>query len=179
MPRVTTDERRINYLCMEVGFQPEHVYEFTKMMLIEYKKGRDMLRFPISQKTVEEMYEEKLRLRHEFLEIMKKPFDEAKGLYKDFVLKVVNAYWFPEKINLVLEYIGDFRNIGEIYRDILETCYFSDTPLTNDEATKSVGIGDTALDYRKREAIKIFGLQMYSLCLRRENEDLVAGIITK
>ena len=71
MPRVTTDERRINYLCMEVGFQPEHVYEFTKMMLIEYKKGRDMLRFPISQKTVEEMYEEKLRLRHEFLEIMK------------------------------------------------------------------------------------------------------------
>ena len=33
MARMTTDERRINFICGELGFKPDTVYEFTKMML--------------------------------------------------------------------------------------------------------------------------------------------------
>ena len=87
--------------------------------------------------------------------------------------------WFDEKIEQILDQVEDFRHVGSIYRDILETCYFSDAPLTNDEATRSVGIGDSALDYRKREAIKLFGIYIFNLCQRRENEDIVAGIVKK
>ena len=52
-----------------------------------------------------------------------------------------------EKVAQMLDQVENFRHVGSIYRDILENCYFSDVPLTNDEATRSVGIGDSALDY--------------------------------
>ena len=132
MPRMTTDERRINYMCGEIGFTPENVYEFTKMMLIEYKMGRDLIDIPRVELSTEEIRKGKQDLRREFLEIMKKPYKEALECYKDFVLKVVNASWFDEKVVQILDEVSDFRNVGEIYRDILETCYFSDTPLTNE-----------------------------------------------
>lgn len=177
MARMTTDERRINFICGEIGFKPDTVYEYTKMMLIEYKRRKDLLGLPLKEMTVEEIRLNKQQLRREFLEIIKLPFEEAVEIYKSFILKVVYATWFDEKINLILDKVEDFRHVGGIYRDILETCYFSDVPLTNDEATRSVGIGDSALDYRKREAIKLFGIFVFGLCQRRENEDIVAGIV--
>lgn len=179
MARMTTDERRINFICGELGFKPDMVHEFTKMMLIEYKRRKDLMGLSIKEMTVEEAHLNKQELRREFLEILRKPFEEALECYKDFVLKVVYATWFDEKIAQILDQVEDFRSVGGIYKDILETCYFSDTPLTNDEATRSVGIGDSALDYRKREAIKLFGISIFSLCQRRENEDIVAGIVKK
>lgn len=179
MARMTTDERRINFICGEIGFKPDTVYEFTKMMLIEYKRRKDLIGLPIKEMSIEEAHLNKQQLRREFLQIMQRPFEEALECYKEFVLKVVYATWFDEKVAQMLDQVEDFRHVGSIYRDILETCYFSDVPLTNDEATRSVGIGDSALDYRKREAIKLFGAIIYSFCLRRENEDLVAGIVKK
>ncbi len=179
MARVTTDERRINFICSQMGFRPDIVYEYTKMMLIEYKRRKDLMGLPIREMTVEEIRQTKQQLRREFLEILRKPFEEAVEIYKDFILKVVCASWFDEKIDQILDQVEDFRNVGSIYKDILQTCYFSDTPLTNDEATRSVGIGDSALDYRKREAIKLFGINIFTLCQRRENEDIVAGIVEK
>lgn len=179
MARITTDERRINFICGQMGFRPDIVYEYTKMMLIEYKRRKDLMGLPIREMTVEEIRQTKQQLRREFLEILRKPFEEAVEIYKDFILKVVCASWFDEKIDQILDQVEDFRNVGSIYKDILQTCYFSDTPLTNDEATRSVGIGDSALDYRKREAIKLFGINIFTLCQRRENEDIVAGIVEK
>lgn len=32
MARIITDERRINFICGEISFKPDTVYEFTKMM---------------------------------------------------------------------------------------------------------------------------------------------------
>ena len=147
------------------------------MMLIEYKRRKDLLGLPLKEMTVEDIRRNKQQLRREFLEIIKMPFEEAVEIYKEFILKVVYATWFDEKIDLILDQVEDFRHVGSIYRDILETCYFSDAPLTNDEATRSVGIGDSALDYRKREAIKLFGIYVFGLCQRREHEDIVAGIV--
>lgn len=36
-----------------------------------------------------------------------------------------------------------------------------------------LGISDSAMKYRKREAIKLFGITIWEFCQRRENEDIV------
>ena len=46
----------------------------------------------------EEAHLNKQQLRREFLQIMQKPFEEALECYKEFVLKVVYATWFDEKV---------------------------------------------------------------------------------
>ena len=177
MSRITKDEQRINFMCEELGFKPKTVYELTKMMLREYRRDRVSLNVSAVSRTEKQITIEKQLRRREFLEIMRLPISKSRMQQEHFIFKVLESEWMQQKVEMILDEVEDFRAMGSIYRGILETCYLSEDPQTNEEATRIVGISETALDYRKREAIKLFGVKMWSYALRRENEDKAAGVV--
>ena len=183
MPRRTTLEQRIDYYIMSYGLEPPVVLEMTKTMLEEYKDRRNSLNPLISQlppMTEDAILKNKQELRRKFLRLIKKNGKKHSEEHTTFVYEAVRAPWLWNKLLLLLDMVADFSFKGDLYRKILWCAYFTDDdPMTNDQLADEVNVSDDVIDYRKREAIKLFGLFIWSYASRREQEDIIAGIVEK
>jgi hypothetical protein len=179
MPRLTKDEESINFRCRSYGFEPKTVYILTKILLEAYRelKAGFHPNAPVVVLSPEQVTLKKQEMRRKVLRLMKKDINKFKEQQGEFIYEAVNQPWMWEKIQMLLDTLEDFRAIGPTYRLILEQAYFSG--VSNDFLPETVGISDSAMEYRKRETIKLFGITIWEFCQRRENEDIVNGIIEK
>jgi hypothetical protein len=181
MPRRTTLEQRIDFYIKSFGLDPSVVLEMTRTMLEEYKDRRNALNPLLSQlpqMTDEEIRKNKQELRREFLKLMRKDKKKHEEKQRTFVYKAVRAPWLWDKLLLLLDMVADFSYKGDLYKKILYCAYFTeDDPMTNEQLADEVDVSDDVIDYRKREAIKLFGLFIWSYASRREQEDIIAGIV--
>ena len=181
MGRKTTLEQRIDYYIMSYGLEPPVVLEMTKTMLEEYKDRRSSLNPLLDQlppMTEAELIKSKQRLRKKFLKLMKKDNKTHGKAQTTFVYEAVRAPWLWGKLLLLLDMVADFSVKGELYKKILWCAYFTDgEPLTNEQLADEVNVSDDVIDYRKREAIKLFGILIWTYASRREQEDIIAGIV--
>lgn len=183
MPRKTTLEQRIDRYIRSFGLDPSVVLEMTRTMLEEYKEERNSDNPLFSQPppmTKEQIIKNKQELRREFLKLMKKASKKHREAQKTFVIKAVRAPWLWDRLLLLLDMVADFSKKGELYKRILLCAYFTDDdPLTNEQLAEEVDVSDDVIDYRKREAIKVFGLLIWHHAWRREIEDIMAGVVDK
>ena len=177
MPRLTKDEERINYICESNDFDPKIVYNLTKILLEGYKARLSAEPIPTMVMSAEEIQREKQAMRREFLKLMRKDPELSKDEQGTFIFKAIKAPWMWDKILYILDKVEDFRTTGPTYRLILEHAYFSKNPMSNDALPQVVRVSESAIDYRKREAIKMFGIYIWEYCFRRENEDIAMGVV--
>ncbi len=181
MPRRTTLEQRIDFYIQSFGLDPSLVLDMTRTMLEEYKSRRNSLNpllLQLPPMTEEEIRKNKQELRREFLKLMKKDVKKHRNKQTTFVYKAVRATWLWDKLLLLLDMVADFSFKGELYKKILFCAYFTEgDPMTNEQLADEVNASDDVIDYRKREAIKLFGLFIWSYASRREQEDIIAGIV--
>lgn len=179
MPRLTKDEERINYICESNDFDPKTVYNLSKIMLEGYRSRLSTEQIPTMVMSADEILMEKQSMRRVFLKLMRKNLEGAKDEQGIFIFKAIKAPWMWDKILYILDRVEDFRTTGPTYRLILEHAYFSKNPMSNDALPQVVRVSESAIDYRKREAIKLFGIYIWEYCFRRENEDIALGIVEK
>lgn len=183
MARRTTLEKRIDFYIMSYDLDPAVVLEMTKTMLEEYKDRRNSLNPLLAQlppMTEEEITKSKQKLRKKFLKLMKKDAETHGEAQRTFVYEAVRSPWLWDKLLLLLDMVADFSVKGELYRKILWSAYFTEgEPLTNEQLADEVNVSDDVIDYRKREAIKLFGTFIWTYASRREQEDIIAGIVEK
>ena len=183
MPRRTTLEQRIDFYIKSYGLDPTLVLDMTRTMLEEYKDRRNSLNPLISQlppMTEDAILKNKQKLRRKFLRLIKKNGKKHSEEHTTFVYEAVRAPWLWDKLLLLLDMVADFSFKWDLYRKILWCAYFTDDdPMTNEQLADEVNVSDDVIDYRKREAIKLFGLFIWSYASRREQEDIIAGIVEK
>jgi hypothetical protein len=181
MPRRTTLEQRIDFYIKSFGLDPAVVLDMTRKMLEEYKDRRksfNPLMLQLPPMTEKEILKNKQELRREFLKLMKKDRKKHNEAQTTFVYKAVRAPWLWDKLIGLLDMVADFSYKGELYKKILWSAYFTDDdPMTNEQLADEVNVSDDVIDYRKREAIKLFGLFIWIYASRREQEDIIAGIV--
>ncbi len=183
MPRRTTLEQRIDFYIKSFGLDPALVLDMTRTMLEEYKDRRNSLNPLLSQlppMTEDEIVKSKQKLRRKFLKLMKKDAETHGEAQRTFVYEAVRSPWLWDKLLLLLDMVADFSVKGELYKKILWSAYFTEgDPLTNEQLADEVNVSDDVIDYRKREAIKLFGTFIWTYASRREQEDIIAGIVEK
>lgn len=177
MARKTNDEIMIDALCESYGLRSKAVYDLTKIILEGYKKGYGKTVIPLNIFSEQEIIREKQEMRREFLRLMSKDPRFARKEQQAFILRALRAPWMMEKIHMLLNEVGNYEQIGGLYKSIIIRGYGPEFAMTNEEVAKAEHVSDAVIDYRKREAIKLFGIKIWEYCYRRENEDIAAGLV--
>lgn len=172
MARKTKEEKRIDFMLEAMKFKPSDGYELPKMMLEQYRDAH-MSGEKNPALTEAQIKEQRAKTRVEFLRMMRMPITEARGIQEQFLFNVLEAPWMDENIAEVLDEIEDFRSLGVIYKKILRNAYFTDTCKSNEDIATLCHISDSQLDYRKREAIKFFGIFMWKYMERKETDEML------
>ena len=131
--------------------------------------------------TPEEIAASKRRCRDLFLYIFSKPVEESLEEQEALIDELIKLIWFREKIDMILDQMLDFRGIGNgyVYKMIIKQCYFDDENRPNKEIYDGLGEGVKKSNfYDKRiTGILLFGIKMWKYALRRQKEEMEAGII--
>ena len=179
MGRKTVMEERIDYYIMSFDLKPSQVLKLTKLLLEEYKEKRNLPGHTMPTMTEEEIIKQKQEMRRLFLKLMKKDIKKHKDEQAIFIYKAVRAPWLWDKILILLDKVADFGEQGPVYRKILRKSYFDKKTLTDEQLARLLHMSDDVLKYRKREAIKRFGYEIWDYAYRREHEDIIAGLVEK
>ena len=181
MPRPTKEEMSIDALCLSYGIQPPGVYHVTKYLCESVRKEYATVVLPTIKMTLEETIKDKQRARYELLCLMFNNDSDAITKQMVFVQSVVRAPWLWDKISQLLDLVAMYNeeDLGNLYRTILIQSYFTDFPEPGWRLADMNSVGDSTLVYRKREAIKLFGILMWKYCNDREREDINKGVIIR
>ena len=153
---------------------------WIRIMLESYRDIKMDYRQEMPTMTPEQILKQKQEMRRELLRLMKKDTKRFKAEQEKFIIKALMAPWMWEKIEQLLNKVADFHEQGPVYKKILLLGYLTEKPLTGEALQEKIPeLGDNTITYRKREAIKLFGIYIWEYALRRENEDIVAGIVDK
>ncbi len=176
----TKDEVKIDWLCESNGFKPKKVYNLSKFLLEGARIGYSALTQPIKIMTPEEVVLDKQASRRVFLELMVQDEKESEKDQRIFIYKCLQAPWLWSKIEILLKQVEFFGGpeLGVLYRVILTKLYFSNMPETNGKLADSENVTEGVIEYRKREAIKLFGIMIWIYCEKREAEDIAKGIVS-
>lgn len=181
MPRKTKDERHIDSLCRSFGFDPKGVYYFSRFLCEAARNGYSTIVEPVNIMTDEEIVVDKRLRRRELLHIMVENEKDSIAEQQAFVYKVLRTPWLWDRIQFLLDQVvinapGD---AGLMYKTILLKSYFSEFPETNCQLADLTNVSDSVIDYRKREAIKLFGIMIWQYCMEREKEDNINGLASE
>ncbi|SDB69336.1 hypothetical protein [Butyrivibrio sp. INlla16] len=177
MSGISKHEARINEYLELVKLDKKFAVKITRSLLEKYCNqlhSGDMNRIPM---TLQEIMEQKQQMRREYLQIMREEGEEAEKKQSIFVTKVLNTPWMESKIQMVLDQVADFHEVGPLYRDILGDSYLNVKILTMRELEKKYHMCDSSIRNTRREAIKLFAYYIWTYAERRELEDIAAGVV--
>lgn len=179
MARPTNDEINIDALCESFDLDPLGVYHVTRYMCDRAKKEYSALLIPGLEMSEEETVRDKQEIRHQLLELELDKDEDTKKRQMIFVHRAIRAPWLGDKIKLFLDQVAMYGgdNLGDLYRSILVKEYFTDFPKKNWQVADISGVSEGVIEYRKREAIKLFGVLIWKYCEERETEDIRKGVI--
>ena len=127
----------------------------------------------------EEIIRDKQEIRRKLLEIELDKDEDTKKRQMVFVHQAIRAPWLGDKIKQFLDHVAMYSgdDLGDLYRSILVKEYFTDFPKKNWQVANISGVSEGVIEYRKREAIKLFGILIWKYCEERETEDIWKGVI--
>lgn len=179
MSRPTKDEIYIDSLCLSFGLDPTGVCYFTRFMCEGAKKGYNSIIRPSNKMSDEEIAQDKQKIRRELLSLMLKNNNKAIKEQRAFTFKALRAPWLWKDINAILDLVGKYGDdVGKLYKDILVKSYFCEFPETECSLAEIERVSEGVIDYRKREALKLFGVLIWQYCQEHEREDSRKELVT-
>lgn len=178
------DRQYIENLCYREGLLGQNVFDTCYSMLKEFRKKRyEKLNEPPKKHTKEEITASKLNVRRDFLEAVTVPMEESEGEQERIIKEVVELPWLDEKLEMITTAMQDYPNVGKLYAEILDKCYFHPVEEINEDTGKKKEIWEIMLMSRSRfyarhrEAVMLLGIELWRYAKRREIEDMENGII--
>lgn len=77
------------------------------------------------------------------------------------IFHICRTDWILRVINVVLDRVKAFHNMGDTYYEILTREFFSKTIYTDDEIAEELSMGRSTFYRRKREAILLCGILIW------------------
>ena len=170
-------------MCREAGFSENRVMALCKLLLQSYREKylNALAEGEIKPMTPDEIAESKRRCRDLFLYLFSKPVEDSMEEQQALIDELIKLIWFREKIDMVLDQLLNFKGVGNgyVYKMIIKMCYFDGTFRTNKDIYESLGDGVKKSNfYAKRDTgILLFGIKMWKYALRRQKEEMEAGLI--
>ena len=170
-------------MCREAGFSENRVMVLCKLLLESYREKylNAMEEGEIRPMTPDEIEASKRRCRDLFLYLFSRPVEESLEEQQALIDELIKLIWFKDKIDMILDQLLNFRGAGNgyVYKTIIKMCYFDDVYRTNKEIYESLGAGVKRSNfYAKRDTgILLFGIKMWKYALRRQKEEMDAGLI--
>lgn len=167
--------------CREAGFSELRVYALCIMLCQSYREKylSALEDGEIKEMTPEEIAASKRKCRDLFLYLFTKPVEESMEEQQKLIDELIKLIWFREKIDYILDVIMDFRGKGNgnVYKMIVKLNYFDEEYRSNKAIYTELGVSKSDF-YPKREiGVILFGISMWKYALRRQKEEMDAGII--
>lgn len=172
----TKDFDWISEMCRQEGLEVKRVKTSGDYLFEGYFKAKRSRRFD-SSKIINDnsmVPAEKRKVRREYLLLMK---GASKKDHKEFVWEALSVNWIDEKIEMIINEMAGYDEVGTLYKTILEETYLKEKPLKGDALYRACGVGRSAYFERRAEAITLFGILTYKYALRREKEDIATGLV--
>ena len=172
----TKDFDWISEMCRQAGLDPKRVKNSGEYLLGSYSKARRSRRFNASNiiSNVEDVPAEKRKIRREYLLLMK---GATKKDHREFVWEALSVNWIDEKIQMIIDEIAGYEEVGEVYKNILEETYLKEKPLKGEALYRACRVGRSSYFTKRAEACTLFGILTYRYAKRREDEDVATGLI--
>jgi len=172
----TKDFDWISEMCRQEGLEVKRVKDSGDYLFEGYFKAKRSRRFNASKiiNDNSNVPAEKRKVRREYLLLMR---GASKKDHKEFVWEALSVNWIDEKIEMIINEIAGYDEVGILYKTILEETYLKEKPLKGDALYRACGVGRSAYFARRAEAVTLFGILTYKYAYRREKEDVATGVI--
>lgn len=173
---VTKELEWISEMCKHEGLEVKRVRKSGETLLGGYFKGKRARNF-VDSKVVGVNScdpESKRKIRREYLLLMK---NASRKDYREFIWEALSLNWIDEKIRMIVDEIGEYGEVGTLYKTILVETYMKEKSLKGDDLYRACGCGRSTYFSRKVEAVTLFGILTYRYALRREKEDIATGVV--
>ena len=172
----TKDFDWISEMCRQEGLEVKRVKTSGEYLMENYYKGKRSRKFNTSKIISDQRNSpaEKRKVRREYLLLMK---GASKKDHREFVWESLSLDWIDEKIEMIINEIAGYDEVGELYKMILEQTYLSEKPLKGEALYRACGVGRSAYFARRSEAVTLFGILTYRYAKRREKEDVATGLV--
>ena len=192
MMHILTARQLAIEICRKERLDYNTVFRQSKKLLERYcfacGKPDDM--------SPEEIKQHKQEIRRKYINIIKKKGRFTEEDYEDFIWDVVRAPWFEAKSEMILDerermldgeiskggfdYEKDRDHEGKRLRIILKERFLRGKNNIKSEETIGTIIGVCRATVFRKEpaAIVLFGALMWRYAMKRELEDIAAGIVT-
>ncbi|WP_139176451.1 hypothetical protein [Butyrivibrio sp. ob235] len=183
MTKSSDDYREAVRLCRESGFSENRVYTLCRLLLFIYRDTYLAAKEDneIKEMTPEEIAASKRECRDLFLYLFTKPVEESLEEQQQLIDKLIKLIWFREKIDYILDQVANFKGYGYgyAYKMIIKMSYFDEVYRTNKDIYDSLGPGVKKTNFyaKRKTGILLFGIKMWRYALRRQKEEMEAGII--
>ena len=167
--------------CREAGFSERRVFTLCLLLCESYREKyvNALEEGEIKEMTPDEIAVSKRECRDLFLYLFTRPVEESLEEQQELIDNLIKLIWFKEKIDYILDVVLNFRGKGngQIYKMIVKLNYFDEEYRTNKEIYTDLGISKSDFYPKRETAIIIFGISMWKYALRRQKEEMEAGII--
>ena len=163
--RVSEPYKTITRICNTEGFETDNIYNLVLSFFKTHKRLRWAKKVnPISDRTSEPVQCEELR--QEFRVAMS---TDDRKVHESFIWKLFSSGWDDTQIQIVLDEISDFQDVGKTYRKIITEAFLSEDNVSGKELYKECQLGKTAFFNKRKEALCLFGITMW-LYVRDKNK---------
>ncbi|WP_029319508.1 hypothetical protein [Butyrivibrio sp. AE3004] len=179
--RKSEDYKMVARKCREAGFSEGRVYVLCMLLCESYREKylNALADDEIKEMTPEAIEASKRECRDLFLYLFTKPAEENIDEQKELIDKLIKLIWFRGKIDYILDKVLDFKGNGNgyVYKMLVKLSYFDEEYRTNKDIYTKLDVCKTDF-YPKRDiGVILFGISMWIYALRRQKEDMEAGII--
>ncbi len=182
-----------NEICRTEGVAYDDIYKMAKALLVRYSRGQSYASEKCEDETV--ITKQKQSIRRRYINIMKDRTNYSEQDYTEFVWDVVKASWFLEKARMILDKIEmlvdgaiDARTYdpikdreleGKLLKTIITKAYLTGkySAKVDNAVTTLLELPRSTYYRKKKDAVVLFGILMWTYAKRRENEDIELGII--
>ncbi|MCR5778890.1 MAG: hypothetical protein K6G84_15975 [Lachnospiraceae bacterium] len=178
MAEKSLDYYRIAAICKTQGFEADDVFK-KSMLLFDAFRNEKFLRNNVEQPvmTDKEKMEHLNKVRYKILDLFWRPMKQNIEDMRAFINYAITSPLVDDRIDLALEEIALFRDIGQIYRKLLETYYFKAKFENDNDRMAACGLSRSRFYARREEAVTLFGIIMWSMAKRKEYEYMAKGMI--
>ena len=162
--------------CHQLGVEYEDMYKLTKPLLQQYCEGRRL-----AEETRINDYMivdgQKKGIRRRFIEMVKKVKSFSTMEVRVFALGVACTSWFGALSDKLLDKMNIMTTDGREMVSILNMVYLDGEEKTDIAMQDYLHMSNGTYHRKKKDAIVLYGGIIYEYAVKREKEDIEAGLV--